>query len=625
MADRYRALLVGNSRYPFDHDNLPTLEGPVNDVTLLRAALQDPVVGMFSEDDVTVRAEWASHELVGALDDFFSDADRSDVLLLYYSGHGRLDQTNTLYLCAHDTRTDRLRATAISSHRLNEMIEASVATRMIIILDCCHSGAFKGGDLASPLAGMGRYVLASCRARELASDASHVNRPSLFTKHLVDGLRGAEPDPGDPLTLEELHAYVRDQLTERGLQRPQLVSRGDGGLAIARRPLALQLRQQPPDVVPSGSQQKESRTPPAGDRVAEQLGPRGQIPPSGPVRPPQLGPPGRIPPSGRIRQPPVRRRFARAWLAAGAVLTLALLVGVVASIKGCGSPVLGPTKSPTPTSPVPITSTTPPSPVPTTTPPIPAPVIDPEQFSGARVASGYLVGDKATIDTKLNQLNARVIDVEAFGPDSFAVVWVDDSNPAYARSPGGSSSWTTNETFESLTAKINSQNRRPIDFERYTVNGQLRWAAAWVDNVGPAKKVWKWWLDVTPSYMDTLLKACQCRPVDVDPLGNGHYDVIMIPNTGVDSTTWWWYPGLTQTQVDQYLSGNGARPVDLKPDGSGRFAVIMVKDRISGGDVFGQPSSALAAGPPPGMRYIHISQYTSTAGPAWLSIHMKNG
>src|SRR5215510_5707987 len=120
---------MGTSRYPHDQNNLPALEGPANDVTLLRAALQDPDVGMFSADDVAVRVEWACHELAGALDDFFSDADRSDVLLLYYSGHGRLDHTNTLYLCASDTRTDRLRATAISSHRLNEMIEASVATR----------------------------------------------------------------------------------------------------------------------------------------------------------------------------------------------------------------------------------------------------------------------------------------------------------------------------------------------------------------------------------------------------------------------------------------------------------------------------------------------------------------
>jgi hypothetical protein len=253
MTDRYRALLVANSRYPRDPDNLPALEGPVNDVTLLRAVLQDPAVGLFDEDEVAIRAEWSSHELIGALDDFFTNADRSDVLLLYFSGHGRLDHTNTLYLCTTDTHTDRLRATAVSSNRLNEMIEASVAARTVIILDCCHSGAFKGGDLASPLAGAGRYVLASCRARELARDALRANHPSLFTANLVAGLRGAAPNRMRPdhLTLEELHTYIRDQLAATGSQRPQLVSRGDGGLAIAKRPAALaapQLDPSPPRV-----------------------------------------------------------------------------------------------------------------------------------------------------------------------------------------------------------------------------------------------------------------------------------------------------------------------------------------------------------------------------------------
>ena len=134
-----------------------------------------------------------------------------DVLLLYYSGHGRLDHTNTLFLCARDTTVDRIRATAIASRRLDEFIDASAAARVVLILDCCHSGAFKGGDFAQPLSGAGRYVLASCRARELANDASAANRASLFTHHVVQGLLGAAANPGlpDHLTLEELHGGTR--------------------------------------------------------------------------------------------------------------------------------------------------------------------------------------------------------------------------------------------------------------------------------------------------------------------------------------------------------------------------------------------------------------------------------
>ena len=44
----YRALLIGNSSFPNDPQNLQPLEGPVNDVALLRDALTDPHTGMFA-------------------------------------------------------------------------------------------------------------------------------------------------------------------------------------------------------------------------------------------------------------------------------------------------------------------------------------------------------------------------------------------------------------------------------------------------------------------------------------------------------------------------------------------------------------------------------------------------
>jgi TPR repeat protein len=165
-------------------------------------------------------------------------ARRDEVLLLYYSGHGRLDVSNTLYLCTQDTVADELISTSVSSQQIGSLIEHSSAARTVIILDCCHSGAFKSGDLARPLAGLGRYVLTSCRDRELANDASAANKASLFTEYLVAGLRrgvGSQPTV-DHLTIEDLHRYVFDQLHEHGRQRPQFIAHGEMGLAIARRP-----------------------------------------------------------------------------------------------------------------------------------------------------------------------------------------------------------------------------------------------------------------------------------------------------------------------------------------------------------------------------------------------------
>ncbi|MFG1610200.1 caspase family protein [Actinoplanes sp. NPDC049265] len=240
MTDRYRALLIGNSTYPEDPHNLQTLEGPVNDITLLCAALLDRERGLFAAGSVTVRPERTSYEIVSSMEQFFGSATKDDVLLFYFSGHGRLDVQNILYLCSRDTRTDRLLSTAVNSRRLNEFLEASPASRTVIILDCCFSGAFKGADIGRALSGPRRYILSSCRGNELANDASVANHASMFTEEVVDGILHApssRPAAGH-LTIEELFAYARDRLLEQGRQLPLLRAEGVGDLPIARRPAA---------------------------------------------------------------------------------------------------------------------------------------------------------------------------------------------------------------------------------------------------------------------------------------------------------------------------------------------------------------------------------------------------
>lgn len=43
----YRALLIGNSTFPTGSSNLPALDRPGNGVAELRAALADPLTGLF--------------------------------------------------------------------------------------------------------------------------------------------------------------------------------------------------------------------------------------------------------------------------------------------------------------------------------------------------------------------------------------------------------------------------------------------------------------------------------------------------------------------------------------------------------------------------------------------------
>jgi hypothetical protein len=237
MAGRYRALLIGNSTYPADEHNLQTLKGPAKDIAVLNRALSDRDTGLFADVDVTLLPEATSTRALSKLGNFFNTADRDDVLLVYFSGHGKLDRLGRLHLCMNDTQTTDLLSTAVSSVRINEFAEESRARNVVIILDCCYSGAFRGGDFGDTVAGPGRYVMTSCRGSQLANDATVDNGTSFFTQHLVEGLQYAADQDGDGyVSFSDLYAYVDRSLREDGKQIPQRRVDGDGDLRLARRP-----------------------------------------------------------------------------------------------------------------------------------------------------------------------------------------------------------------------------------------------------------------------------------------------------------------------------------------------------------------------------------------------------
>lgn len=231
----YRALLIGNSSFDSDA-GLSPLNAPVKDVARLHHALVSPDTGMFEDADVRLVTEATCARILDELDMFFASARRDDLALLYYSGHGVLDERNQLYLCARDTRSDRLLRTAISNNRINEFIDQSPTRCTVILLDCCASGQFKAGAVEAQLAGSGKYVISSTRGAALANDSATPTGTSLFTEFVVEGLLGAARDSdGDGLIeLRELYDFTRDRLRASSTQVPHCRFDGDGAIVIAR-------------------------------------------------------------------------------------------------------------------------------------------------------------------------------------------------------------------------------------------------------------------------------------------------------------------------------------------------------------------------------------------------------
>jgi hypothetical protein len=85
------------------------------------------------------------HEIEQAIEKFFYNRQREDLLLLYFSGHGLKSKSGQLYLAAQNTTIDLLRSTGISASFVKENMEGSNSQRQVLILDCCYGGAIVEG------------------------------------------------------------------------------------------------------------------------------------------------------------------------------------------------------------------------------------------------------------------------------------------------------------------------------------------------------------------------------------------------------------------------------------------------------------------------------------------------
>lgn len=242
--ERRLALLVATSLY--SDPGLRELRAPGSDATELAHVLRDPRIGGF---DVQMLVNAASGEAQEEIEDFCADRHPGDQLLIYLSCHGVLDSHGRLYYAAANTRRERLAATAIGSAWLNERLDDCRARSQILVLDCCHSGAFaRGAKGDAELAlqqrfepkGRGRVVLTASRSTEYSFEGDQATGegvPSVFTNAIVNGLRTGDAD-GDKdglITVTDLYHYVYNHVREaEPRQTPELWTYGaEGSLLVA--------------------------------------------------------------------------------------------------------------------------------------------------------------------------------------------------------------------------------------------------------------------------------------------------------------------------------------------------------------------------------------------------------
>jgi len=242
------ALIIGNEKY--SDPRLAQLKTPASDSQALARTLADKNVGAF--DEVKPLINKTETEARRAIGEFLTNRKPDDLVLIYFSGHGVLDDRGRLYLALKDTQTSLLKATAIPSTYVSDEMDSCRSKRQVLILDCCHSGAFARGTKGDQKAvteatfegsGYGRVVMTASDSTQFALEGDQVIEGatlSLFTHFLLEGLKTGEADLDQDghISLDEWYDYTYSRvLAETPRQIPHKWSYNQqGDVMIAQNP-----------------------------------------------------------------------------------------------------------------------------------------------------------------------------------------------------------------------------------------------------------------------------------------------------------------------------------------------------------------------------------------------------
>ncbi len=213
----WRAVLIGVSSYT--DPEFAAIPSAITNITDLGRLLTAPTGGALAPEHCIALTDPDDAMQVGRAITT-ADAGADDVLLVYYTGHGAVDQYGRLYLTlpGSDYRHLEWGSVAFATLR-NNLLNSRAGTR-ILILDCCFSGrAFEAmTSTAAAVDGQidveGTYILASS-GRNVPSIAPAGRRHTAFTGALLQ----AAAETG--LTLDQLYRRIEQILRDGGHPRPQ--------------------------------------------------------------------------------------------------------------------------------------------------------------------------------------------------------------------------------------------------------------------------------------------------------------------------------------------------------------------------------------------------------------------
>ena len=208
---------VGIADYPGTETDLRISDNDARTVAKVFQATKDASVTVLVNEGATQSA------VLSTMRTAFAEAQNSDAVILYFSGHGIPGA-----LVCHDG--------PLTYQRIFQMLRDCKAHRKLIFADACFSGKMRTNKQQSDSYNSQNVMFfLSSRTNEVSSETKYKN--SLFTIFLERGLRGgADKDRDRQITARELFDFVHDGVAEASgyRQHPVMWGKFDNNMTIIK-------------------------------------------------------------------------------------------------------------------------------------------------------------------------------------------------------------------------------------------------------------------------------------------------------------------------------------------------------------------------------------------------------
>ena len=214
-------LLIAVGKYEKD-PQLHKLEQTYRNIDGLYRVLKDTSIIGIPSNNIDYLPDPENIEEVGNSLDVLVQKDNAETIIIYYAGHGVIDDVDgKYYLTTKNSTVNRIDRNGFSISGLKSSFKEKRNLEVIIILDSCFSErAFDGFDMTN-------FFVVASSAKSKTSKYPIDEDYSVFTNELITILKEGIDTEGKDLTWNNVYTRLEENLSDKRFPQPKKTSRGN--------------------------------------------------------------------------------------------------------------------------------------------------------------------------------------------------------------------------------------------------------------------------------------------------------------------------------------------------------------------------------------------------------------